>query len=51
MTFHKLNVPNGQTALAGLVLYQFKTVKIQKQFGLSSVGFLLKKIIYLIYIN
>ena len=43
MTFHKLNIPNGQSALAGLVLYQSWTVKIQKHFGLSSVGFLFKK--------
>ena len=41
MTFKKkLSVPNGQSALAGLVLYQSWTVTIQKYFGLSSVGFL-----------
>ena len=30
MTFQKLNIPNGQSALAGLVLYQSWTVRIQK---------------------
>ena len=34
MTFEHLGVPNGQTALAGLVLDQSWTVTIQKQFGL-----------------
>ena len=43
MTIPKLNKPNGQSAIAGLVLYQSWTVTIQKQFGLSSVGFLLAK--------
>ena len=40
MTFQKLNTPDGQSALAGLVLYQSWTVTIKKFFGLSSVGFL-----------
>ena len=31
MTFEKLNIPYGQSSLAGLVLYQFLTVKIQKK--------------------
>ena len=30
MTFEKLNIPNGQSALAGLVLYQSWTVRVQK---------------------
>ena len=30
MTFEKLNIPNGQSALAGLVLYQSWTVTMQK---------------------
>ena len=42
MTFQKINIPNGQSALAGLVLYQPWTVTIRK-FGLSSVSFLFKK--------
>ena len=32
MTFRKLDIPNGQSALAGLVLYQSWTVTIQKKF-------------------
>ena len=43
MTFQKLNIPNGQSALAGLVLNQSWTNTIQKKFGLSSVGFYKKK--------
>ena len=35
MTFQKLNIPNGQSALAGLVLYQSWTVTIQNLFALS----------------
>ena len=50
MTFEKLNIPNGQTSLAVLLLYQSWTLTIQKQFGLSSVGFLYKKF-DLFYIN
>ena len=43
MTFQKFNIPNGQSILAGLVPYQSWTLTIQKLFGLSSAGFLLKK--------
>ena len=43
MTFQKLNIPKRLSTLAGLVLYQSWTVTIEKEFGLSSVGFLLKK--------
>ena len=43
MTFQKLNIPNGQSALTGIVLYQSWTLTIHQKFGLSSVGFLLKK--------
>ena len=50
MAFQKLKIPNGQSALEGLVLYQSWTVTIQNYFGLSSVGFLLKKL-DLFYIN
>ena len=30
MILQKLNIPNGQSALAGLVVYQLWTVTIQK---------------------
>ena len=30
MTLQKLNIPNGQSTLAGLVLYQSWTVTIEK---------------------
>ena len=50
MSFEKLNIPNGQPALAGLVLCKSWTVTTQKYFGLSSVGFSYKKI-DLFYIN
>ena len=43
MTFQKLDMPNGQSALEGLVLYQSWLVTIQKIFGLSSVGFYKEK--------
>ena len=43
MTFQKINISIGQSALAGLVLYQSWTVTIQKEFGLSSIGFYKKK--------
>ena len=36
--FEKLKIPNGQKALAGLVLSQSWSVTIQKEFGLQSVG-------------
>ena len=49
-TFEKSIVPNGQKALAELVLGQSWTVTIQKEFGLSSLGFLYKKF-DLFYIN
>ena len=52
MTFQKLNIPNGQSTLSGLVLYQSCTVTIHKQFGLSSVGFFFKKnLSFLYYLN
>ena len=37
-------MPNGQYALAGLVLSQSWTVTIQKEFGLQSVGRFFEKI-------
>ena len=43
MKIQKLIIPNGQSILAELVLYQPSTVTIQKKFGLSSVGFFIKK--------
>ena len=49
MTFQILNIPNGQSALAGLVLYNSRTITIQKKLGLSSVGFYKKK--FDLYIN
>ena len=50
MTFKKLDIPNGQSTLAGLVLYQSWCVTIHKYFGLSSAGFYKKKF-DLFYIN
>ena len=46
MTFQKLNIPNGQSTLAGLVVYQSWTVTIQIYFKLSSVGFYKKNSIF-----
>ena len=51
MTLQKLDIPNGQSALAGLVLYQSLTVTIQKYFGLSSVGFYTKNSVFFILIK
>ena len=46
MTFEQLNIPNGQSALAGLVLYQSWTVTTRKYFRFSSDGFF-KKFVFL----
>ena len=55
MTFEKLNFLNGQSLLAGLVLYHSWIVTIQKNnnldCGLSSVGFYIKKLIFFILIK
>ena len=50
MTFHKINIPKGQSALAGLVLYQSWTATIQKNSDFMSQFFILKKF-DLFYIN
>ena len=40
MALQKLNIPDGKSALAGLVVHQPWTVTIRNYFGLSSVVFL-----------
>ena len=44
MILEQSNISKGKSALEGLVLYLSQTVTTQKKFGLSSVGFLYKKI-------
>ena len=48
MTFEKLNIPNGQSSLAGLVLYQFGPLKSKKISDCHQSVFYIKNSIFLI---
>ena len=50
MIFQKLNIPNGQSTLAGLVRYQSWTVTIQKNLDCHQSVFYKKKIRFIFYI-
>ena len=48
MTFQILNIPNGQSALAGLVLYNSWTITIQKNWDCRQSVFIKKNSIFIL---
>ena len=51
MTFQNLNIPNAQSALAGLVLYQSWTLQSKNNSDCHQSDFFFKKSIFFVLIN